>query len=79
MPGFDGTGPRGLGTGTGGGRGPCRRYTVPWTANYEAVSPLATGTAHEQGLDFLRRQAQALKDNLESIEARLWELENEEK
>ncbi len=30
MPGFDGTGPMGLGPMTGGGRGPCRFYMGAW-------------------------------------------------
>ena len=35
MPGFDGTGPRGMGPMTGGGRGFC---AIPWTANRPAYA-----------------------------------------
>ena len=35
MPGFDGTGPRGMGPMTGGGRGFC---AIPWTANWPAYA-----------------------------------------
>jgi len=38
MPGFDRTGPRGMGPMTGGGRGWCNPYT-PWYAGYGAYRP----------------------------------------
>ncbi len=53
MPGFDGTGPRGMGPMTGGGRGYC-------------VVPLSIP---ETELDSLKNQAHALKIQLEQIEA----------
>ena len=55
MPGFDGTGPRGMGPMTGGARGYC-------------VVPLNTpGTE----LDSLKSQAHDLKAQLEQIEERI--------
>jgi len=59
MPGFNGTGPRGMGPMTGGGRGYC-------------VVPLSVP---ETELDFLNNQAQALTEQLQQIEARIKELE----
>ena len=55
MPGFDGTGPRGKGSMTGGGMGYC-------------VIPLNTP---EQELNFLRNQAQALQAQLKQVRARI--------
>jgi len=55
MPGFDGTGPRGMGPMTDGGGGYC-------------VIPL-------QELDVLKRQAQAMWEQLKRIEVRIRELE----
>jgi hypothetical protein len=34
MPGFDGTGPAGMGPMTGGARGPCNPYDAPRAAGY---------------------------------------------
>jgi len=59
MPGFNGTGPRGIGPMTGGGRGYC-------------AVPLSVP---ETELDFLNNQAQALTEQLQQIEARIKELE----
>ena len=59
MPGFDGTGPRGRGPMTGGGRGFC-------------VVPLS---APQQELDFLKNQSQALREQLEQIETRIKDME----
>ena len=59
MPGFDGTGPRGTGPMTGRGRGYC-------------VIPLST---QDQDLDFLKKREQALREELEQIEARIVRLE----
>ena len=55
MPGFNGTGPYGRGPMTGGGRGFC---AVPVTAP-------------QQELDSLKRQSQALREQLERLEARI--------
>jgi len=62
MPGFDGTGPRGMGPMTGGGRGYC-------------VIPL---NIPETELDSLKSRADALKTQLEQIEARIENLRNTE-
>jgi hypothetical protein len=58
MPAFDGTGPRGKGPMTGGGRGYC-------------VVPLNTP---EQELDYLKNQARVLQAQLKQIKARIEEL-----
>ena len=95
MPGFDGTGPRGMGPMTGGGRGFC---AIPWTANrpayttrraaypsygmpYYGMGPITPGAmpfapqmTHEQELEFLKNQAQAMREQLEQIEARVQQL-----
>lgn len=118
MPGFDRTGPRGVGPMTGGGRGFCspwgrgrgygfgRRtpyvragywpaYQAPYpyggvpypgTMPYSAVptgatqemDPYAPQISREQELNFLQNQAQAIKGQLEQIEARMHELEKKE-
>ena len=59
MPGFDGTGPRGMGPMTGGGRGFC-------------AVPLSVP---QQELDFLKNQSQALREQLEQIETRIKDME----
>ena len=87
MPGFDGTGPRGMGPMTGGGRGFC---AVPlpgaWptymgTGAYRSYSlPWTTSFAppmtREQELNFLKNQAQGMRGQLEQIESRIKQLEN---
>ncbi|GAG27276.1 unnamed protein product [marine sediment metagenome] len=62
MPGFNGTGPRGMGPMTGGGRGYC-------------VVPLSIP---ETELDSLKSQSHALKAQLEQIEARIENLKSME-
>ena len=81
MPGFDGTGPRGMGPMTGGGRGFCAIPLPPaWPAYmgraaYPPYSvPFAPQMTREQELDFLKNQAQATRGQLEQIEARIKEL-----
>lgn len=59
MPGLNGTGPRGIGPMTGGGRGYC-------------AVPLSVP---ETELDFLKNQSRGLREQLEQIEARIKELE----
>jgi len=95
MPGFDGTGPMGIGPMTGGGRGFCsprgrgaaRTYGFPrWTGYaypYYSPGPFVPSAASfapqmtgEQEFDFLKNQAQAMRGQLEQIEARLQELES---
>ena len=62
MPGFNDTGPRGMGPMTGGGRGYC---VVP-------------SSITETELDSLKSQAHALKAQLEQIEARIENLRSTE-
>jgi len=89
MPGFDGTGPRGMGPMTGGGRGFCAvprhgmpwsvpQSNIPWGTPYYGVGPPTSGAMpftpqmnREQELDFLNRQAQVMKEQLEQIEAKI--------
>jgi len=103
MPGFDGTGPRGMGPMTGGGRGFCGvplpaaspaymgrvafpPYGVPWGMPYYGAGPATPGgvpfapqMTREQKLDFLKNQAQAMRGQLEQIEARIQQLGSESK
>jgi hypothetical protein len=88
MPGFDGTGPRGMGPMTGGGRGFC---AVPLPAAWPTYTgigasrsygvpwamPFAPQMTHEQELDFLKNQAQGMRGQLEQIEARIQQLGSE--
>ena len=59
MPGFNGTGPRGIGPMTGRGMGYC-------------VIPLST---REEELDYLKKRAQVMRRELEQIEVRIRKLE----
>lgn len=86
MPGFDGTGPRGMGPMTGGGRGFCspsvlrsawRPYGVRRWAGYGY--PFGAVPTREQELDLLKDEAQALKRTMEGIDARIKELAGEGK
>lgn len=85
MPGFDGTGPRGMGPMTGGGRGFCNPYGAgaSWRP-YVARRWMGYGSAYgafptrEQELDFLKGETQNLKRTLEEIYARIRELYGEE-
>jgi hypothetical protein len=90
MPGFDGTGPNGMGPMTGGGRGYCnpagrrfagwpswmRRGTSYGWPRYGAYGyqPLAPGSSREQELEFLKGQAEALRGELNEIEAEIGKL-----
>ncbi|MFO8010102.1 MAG: DUF5320 domain-containing protein [Dehalococcoidia bacterium] len=106
MPGFDGTGPLGMGPMTGGGRGFCNpwgagrgwfgrgrgfgrgpgfgrgrgmgwrgpAYGAAYGAPYDtAYAPPAM--SREQEMDMLQNQAQAIKEELEDIESRIKELQ----
>jgi len=90
MPGFDGTGPRGTGPMTGGGRGFCsplgRRaswrsygairgvpYAFPRYGAYGFRS-FTPRVAPEQELEFLKGQAEALKDELKELENEIGKL-----
>ena len=102
MPGFDGTGPRGLGPITGGGRGfcvvplspssPTYREKVGYLPTYDVrrvmpfygaepstvgAVPFASQMTRKQELNFIKNQAQALRGQLEQIEARIQQLETE--
>jgi hypothetical protein len=88
MPGFDGTGPNGMGPMTGGGRGFCnpwgvkfRQYAFPHPINYALPHygtygywPPASRVTREQGLEFLRGQAEALRDELKELEVEIGKL-----
>ena len=102
MPGFDGTGPRGMGPMTGGGRGFCSPWGIgaavrgrlippyprvpyggpgamPFYGGYApgtapGAIPYAPQMASEQELDYLKNQAQMMREQLERIEARIREL-----
>ena len=93
MPGFDGTGPRGLGPMTGGGRGFCavpaggraisrgRRgafYGYGMAYGAPYWAPPSTEMTPEGELAMLRSEADALKKELESIESRIQGLEKKE-
>ena len=63
MPNYDGTGPNGKGPMTGFGRGYC-------------VIPI---TSSEQELEFLKGQAEALKDGLKELENEIGKISAEKK
>ena len=90
MPGFDGTGPRGIGPMTGGGRGFCvvplrpswppnigRRTYSPYTAQWGTLFPPQITRVPE--LTSLGQQAQAMRAQLDEIEARIRELSAKKK
>ena len=93
MPGFDGTGPRGMGPMTGGGRGFCsprgagvspRRYSFPRRATYAyprygayGFQPFAPRMTREQEMEFLKNEAQALRDDLKELETEIGKLSAE--
>ena len=81
MPGFDGTGPRGMGSMTGGGRGPCNPYRmrIAWNpfGTHHWPGPgyqMSTATPYEQEIDFLKREASELKKTLEDLNEKIREL-----
>ena len=95
MPGFDGTGPMGMGPMTGGGRGFCRPwgagarlhwyglprrtpYAYPYYSPY-GLGPFAPRMTREQELDFLKSEAQALRDGLKELETEIGKLSAEKK
>jgi len=97
MPGFDGTGPGGMGPMTGGGRGFCspwgtgaasrpygafqgRGYGYPSygvAPVFPGAVPFAPSMTRERELDLLKNQTQAMKGQLEQIEARIKQLVSE--
>ncbi len=108
MPGFDGTGPRGIGPMTGGGRGFCNPlgirarsygfgrgygfrgimaypgmrprvgYGIPYGYSYPEANPYAPQLTREEELNMLREQSQAIKGQLDQIEARIKEIKPSE-
>jgi hypothetical protein len=93
MPGFDGTGPSGMGPMTGGGRGFCspwgagvRNYAFPRGAPYTyprygayGFRPFVPRMSREQELEFLKGQAEALKNELNKLETEMGKLSAEKK
>lgn len=96
MPGFDGTGPAGMGPMTGGGRGFCspwgtvatRAYGFRRWAGYpyygprpsfQGVAPFAPRMSPESELSFLKSEAEALREGLKELEARIAQLSTEQK
>jgi len=103
MPGFDGTGPRGMGPMTGGGRGFCnprgigagsgrgygmgygrgrgmgygRGRGMPYGAPQAWAAPYPARMTREDEVEYLKSDADALRQELEQIENRLKELESE--
>jgi len=91
MPGFDGTGPNGMGPMTGGGRGffspwggSPRQYAFPQRANYAfprygtyGFRPFAPRVTREQELEYLKGQAEALRDELKGLETEIGKLSAE--
>jgi len=93
MPRLDGTGPRGLGPMTGGGRGYCRVSPGARGMGYRRggvfsrysgapvmpywMAPVAAPTA-EQEIDLLKSEAAALKKELDLIDSRIKHLEEKE-
>jgi len=88
MPGFDGTGPAGMGPMTGGGRGFCSPWGIrsrtgiygpaayrPYSYPYYAANPFSSPMTREQELGFLRNRAENMKRLLEDIEIRIKELQ----
>ncbi|MBN1375354.1 MAG: DUF5320 domain-containing protein [Dehalococcoidia bacterium] len=80
MPGFDGTGPAGMGPMTGGGRGFCSPWRIRSAAGiygrtayrpypYTYTSPYSDPMTRDQEIEFLKDQAAIMKRQLEDIEA----------
>jgi len=90
MPGFDGTGPMGMGPMTGGGRGFCAiplrpgwpayagtQFQRPYTTPYQGAygfGPFAPRMTREQELELLKSQTQALREELKGVETRIGQL-----
>jgi len=83
MPGFDGTGPMGMGPMTGGGRGFC---AIPLRSAWPAYAgtvftvrypvPFAPQMTREQELDYLKSLAKSMRDDLKEIGGRIQEIES---
>jgi hypothetical protein len=95
MPGYDGTGPMGMGPMTGGGRGFCspwgmgggrwwygRSRWTPYARPYyspSVFSPFTPRMTREQEMEFLKNEAQAMRDELKELETRIGQLSTEKK
>ncbi len=90
MPGFDGTGPRGMGPMTGGGRGLCSPWGIGATGfsygspgrtpyAYPRYGAFASTITREQELEFLKSQAEALKNELKNLENQIKQFSGEKK
>lgn len=84
MPGFDGTGPMGMGPMTGGGRGFCAIPLRPAWPAYASPSYGAYGfgafaprMTREQELELLKSESQALREELKGLESRIKQLSAE--
>ena len=83
MPGLNGTGPRGMGPMTGGGRGFCNpRGAVPRQGAFRrygpyGVYPIVSSEARPQDIEALKDQAEALKNELKRLEAEIERLSAE--
>jgi hypothetical protein len=91
MPGFDGTGPNGMGPMTGGGRGFCnpwggipQQYAFPYRTDYPfprygmyEFRPFTPWETREQELEFLKSQAETLRNELKELEAEIGRLSAE--
>ena len=88
MPGFDGTGPRGMGPMTGGGRGFCspwgigaalRRYGIPprmgYGYPYSGVGPLVSGVAPFAPQMTREQELDFLKNQAQAMKGQLGEIE----
>lgn len=81
MPGFDGTGPRGLGPMTGGGEGCCILKLPDGASQYPARSevrldrPVDKAGGRDLELVFLQREVQRIEALLDAIRARLKQIE----
>lgn len=85
MPGFDGTGPNGMGPMTGGGRGFCsawvgipQRYAFPQRPAYTfphygtyGFRPFTPWETREQELEYLKGQAEMLRNELKELETEI--------
>jgi len=80
MPGFNGTGPMGMGPMTGGGRGFCSPWGIGAVARMHGLprrTPYAPRMAREQEMEFLKSEAQAMRDELKELETRIGQLSKE--
>jgi hypothetical protein len=91
MPGFDGTGPNGVGPMTGGGRGFCKpwggippQHTLPRPAYYAfprygtyGFRPFDPRLTRGRELEFLKGQAEALRHELKEVETQIEKLSAE--